>query len=203
MKTLLIWIALSLSINFFPSVPPATASAGQQVSALDASNDIAAELAALLREHPDEKFGVEIGGQRVPEISVARAGWDDCYSNSPETNLIYTFKLKEPGYVPANTYFRCGVSGPAGWGYRHILSEHGSQWAALGALLGSDWTEMAHFGISATLIAPERVEVGNNKKTFYTPIEIYSGQGVLMKEYNIRVTRGANNGNIITSFYSR
>ncbi|MEV8214639.1 hypothetical protein [Leifsonia sp. NPDC077715] len=98
---------------------------------------------------------------------------------------------------------RCGVAGPAGWGWRHITSGHAGDYGRISSLMGKSWDSYAKWCLGQTLGVPSSAayQASNNTYVYYTLIQIWSN-GRLYKTYTNHVSVSKGDFRIITEYFS-
>jgi hypothetical protein len=157
---------------------------------------------------PDAHYGwvAELdGSERVSTFAV----WAACGIFDDKHKLVRAFSRRaghatSGQYLPSGTSnLRCGTA--ENWGYRHIVSEHLSQWQSNAAIEGSNWRDLADFAIAVALSDHDRVTYRQSNDTFCFSREIYlvdfrTGKVVAYKYPNVVVA--AQSKNVITAFPS-
>jgi len=98
---------------------------------------------------------------------------------------------------------RCGRFGDNGYGYRHILEKHGTQWQAISTIAGQDWRSFTDWVIAESLRYPlTYCATGQprNNVNYVGWIQIKDTKGRVLATYYPRVATGMTSYNIITAF---
>lgn len=127
--------------------------------------------------------------------------WAACGAFDPEYKNVRTFYLNTIPYTYRPVYLKCGTSG---WGYRHILSRHMTDWQNKAIYVGVNWREMADFAITDAL---QHVYSGtynpiNQTYSYRGVVELRRYDGKTMHTFYPRVAVSAGDYRIITAFPS-
>jgi hypothetical protein len=131
--------------------------------------------------------------------------WAPCGRSDPADKPVKTYPVQPPVGGPTRTYavLRCGDDK---FGYRHIADKHGQQWADLAVYTGGPWQSLADFAITQTLTVPQpgypRFNAGKNTWSYKSPLQIKDSQGQVRVTYWVIVGVAAQDGKVLTSFYS-
>jgi hypothetical protein len=101
-------------------------------------------------------------------------------------------------------YRMCGVPGSAGWGWRHIDTQHKKDWNNVAALFGRGWDDFAAWAIYGIVGSPSAITYQTKNSTYlYTaPIQLWKN-GKYVTTYMPKVSIAKNTWRIITAFPSR
>lgn len=93
---------------------------------------------------------------------------------------------------------RCGTEG---YGYRHILKNHITDWETMAAPTGINWRDMAPWSISWNLYDPDKVSYDSGRQTYCYSREVYPYRnGNLTYISTPRTALGTTAQRIITAF---
>ena len=100
---------------------------------------------------------------------------------------------------------RCGTGGEKGWGYRHIFSEHRTDWEKDAFLTGKDWRTHTDWAIDLVLLDPDKVTYKAKNKTFTycRHIVLATTRGQVLKDRYPNVVVAAGRKNIISAYPRR
>lgn len=143
--------------------------------------------------------------QTEPGVSLMQT-WAACGSFDPASKIVraYTrYRTSGPGtYLAGGTSnLRCGTN--TGYGYRHIYTNHRTQWEQKGALTAQNWRDVADYAMEWSLKDPDstRYRSANQAWAFQRTIYLVNkstGQGVGQME--VCTVVGLNTQNVITSY---
>jgi hypothetical protein len=132
--------------------------------------------------------------------------WGACGSSDPAYKIVRAFsRYRTSGtgtYLAGGTSnLRCGTT--TGYGYRHIYTNHRSQWEQKGALTAQNWRDVADFGIEWSLRDPDSTKWRSSNQSWAFQRTIYlvnksTGQGVGQTE--VCTVVGLSTQNVITSY---
>lgn len=134
--------------------------------------------------------------------SLVAQTWAACGVSDPASKLVRAFAAGRAPMAPVyirTVNLRCGNSS---YGYRHILAKHSSQWAAIAAVVGSDWRSFTDWAIAQSLSYPYTwcTNTGANTVNYVGLIQIKNSKGQVVGTYYPRVPTGRTSYNIITAF---
>ena len=148
-------------------------------------------------------------GPLVPTAALAQSGappWAACGRTDPESKPTKTYPVQPPVGGPSRTYAVL-MCGNRAFGQRHIANEHGKQWSDLAVYTGGPWQSLADFAIRQTLTVPQpgypRFNPERNTWTYKSPLQIKDQEGQVRVTYWVVVGVAAQDGKLLTSFYSR
>ncbi len=165
--------------------------------------------AVSLSRHPQREW-------RAAPSAAAAAGksaralqtWGACGVFDSNTKVIRTFS--RAATVGVSPYMSSGSSNlgcgsQTGWGYRHIVNDHLSQWQARAAEANENWRDTADYGIMWALMDPDRVTYRSSNDTycFSRLINLVNrSNGQVVDHYYPNVVIAHVTKNIITAFPS-
>lgn len=154
-----------------------------------------------------EVFDVFIAGTQAPPVTdrTARtiapmATWYACGVNDSNTKMVRGFQRVAGAGLPAGKAdLKCGSPG---WGYRHILIEHRTQWEQLAVITGSDWRTFSDWAMNQALNYPAHVSYRSSNDTYLykTQVQIRDSGGTVRSVKYINVSVARVTKNIITAF---
>jgi hypothetical protein len=96
---------------------------------------------------------------------------------------------------------RCGTGGKDGWGYRHIFSEHRTEWEKDAFLTGKDWRTHTDWVIDLVLDDPDKVSYKADNNFHLLPADRAGHhQGKVLGHSYPNVVVAADGKNIISAY---
>lgn len=145
----------------------------------------------------------------APTAAHAQSGvppWAPCGRTDPETKPVKTYPVQPPVGGPPRT-FAVLMCGNDRFGQRHIAKEHGRQWSDLAVYTGGPWQSLADFAMKQTLTVPQagypQFNPDKNTWTYKSPLQIKDREGQVRVTYWVVVGVAAQDGKLLTSFYTR
>lgn len=147
-------------------------------------------------------IGVASGVLSLGGPTVASLTWGACGTRDPSGKVVHTYAA---GHPPMSSIFitrpilRCGNGG---FGYRHILKYHFTQWATIASYAGTDWRTLLDRQMQDSFHRPYTWcdDKDKNSVNYVGWLQIRNSRGRVVKTYYPRYAVGKTTKNLVTAF---